>query len=597
MPGAHRALVDQRRARSAPPARSPAQRRCLASSARGSTDNGGLPISSSSRTARSISSGPRRAGERLEVGEVGRGVRLQPRIGGPLGEGQRLARGVDRAAGRPRCAGAEAARGGRARGCGAGRRGRRPRARRAGARSARRAVVVLEVGAVDERLGPGRGPAAASRPAGRQARAPGEPPRRPASCSISKRARRRSASPSPAASAGGCAGRTRPQARSRRGCSPAWRRPRAAAPRPHRARRPRARGAARGRPGPARAPPAGRGAHGGRAGSCVRRRRPRRADARSARAGRPRATSSPSRPAIASSGHDVDAFEQACQLRHGRRPERGRGSSSPVSSSGTASRRRAIAAWSEVGQRDATCSAQRPVRRVEPPCQLDRVERVAAGDLVDAAERRPRDRLDRPAENASEARQVERSELERLGRPGGRVVAAASGSATSRPARDVVENARAARRPSSGARSGAPAPTPRRATGRRRPRRLRAPAVASVRSASSTVRPRASGSSSAWSPTVSSSLPSKRSTRPPSAIDRSSSAGLATSTRNPAWRLRRTACRQSAVLPIPGSPRMTSEREPPIASSRNTSTRARSVSRPTRSGTRPTGGAAASPTR
>ena len=143
------------------------------------------------------------------------------------------------------------------------------------------------------------------------------------------------------------------------------------------------------------------------------------------------------------------------------------------------------------------------------------------------------------------------------------------------------------RRPAGAARSGARGRRPDRATAGRRSRRRPGPAAARRRSAASTARPRANGFSSASSAVVSSSTCSNRSTSPASPSGISSFAGRATRTSKPACAHSSAPCRQTAVLPIPGSPRISSARASCGSAAANACTRARSGSRPTRRALRP----------
>ena len=240
----------------------------------------------------------------------------------------------------------------------------------------------------------------------------------------------------------------------------------------------------------------GRGARAGRSGSCGRTRPTRRADARSGRRG-------PRRRRGSRAGQRSAA---ACPPRR-RRARRGapsrdvEPSAETVSSSGSGSggiraSRAAIASWSETGSGKRSGGADGAVLDRDAARELERVERIAARDLVDPAQSGPRDRLRLGAQNLPE--RVRGRAARARGSPRGRVEGWRPRRAgPPRRLRGATRRAgRSARRPGAGTRSAARAPTRSRATGRRRPRPRSVLAAARRRRVSSTARPRTSGSSS-----------------------------------------------------------------------------------------------------
>ena len=111
---------------------------------------------------------------------------------------------------------------------------------------------------------------------------------------------------------------------------------------------------------------------------------------------------------------DVQAGQGIAELPGGQRPC-GRGQ---IEQLGELAGHRAEAAGDRrlerVGEAKLACGETRPLVAREPAGQLDRVERVAARDLVDAREQRVGDRLDRSAQHAAEDSEADRTEVERV---------------------------------------------------------------------------------------------------------------------------------------------------------------------------------------
>ena len=253
---------------------------------------------------------------------------------------------------------------------------------------------------------------------------------------------------------------------------------------------------------------------------------------------------------------EVGAGQQLAQLAHRRarrapRPCRAAARARPAA-------RRAAGRSSPGASPGARAGARR--RGVAGPDgarELERVQRVAARDLVDP--------LQRPA--AGSSRRCRRRRRAAPPRPSGPISSVSTGPAAGRPPSPSGSSARApggpsragraARRRAAAARSAARAPRRRRATaGRRSPRRAGRASPRARRSAASTARPRTSGSSSGSNAGASRRVgleqvgqPGEaRAAAPPPRGASTQHVGRPAGTAS-------TACRHRVVLPMPGSPR------------------------------------------
>ena len=233
----------------------------------------------------------------------------------------------------------------------------------------------------------------------------------------------------------------------------------------------------------------------------------------------------------------------------------------------------------------------------EQPGNLERVERVAARRLGDPHEHRSKqchaqavedDPLQRGDGERAERQPAEAGVVDRHDEPGSRRVGTTRDDDAERwsmSRRTANSSAPAVGGSSHCASSTASRTGPRLVSSRRIerravPTRRRLGArTASVRRSATSIAFRCGGGSSAR---ISSSTPSSRSARPAKESRASDSVGRAVTTRSPCASPRCTACCHTVVLPIPGSPTISSAASDGSASPRSSSTAANSGSRPTR---------------